>query len=88
MGSIAQTKAVGETIVKSLLSNTVLTVPIAKTVGQMVDRAVNDYRLRDLEETATTVADDELSVECSQPRATRPSEIPSDSKSLEEPTPL
>lgn len=49
MRSLVQTKAVMYTIVKSVLSSTGLIVSIAEPVGEMVDRAVDEYGLHDME---------------------------------------
>lgn len=45
-----QTKAVVDTILKSVLSSIEFIVMIAETVKNMVDRAVDEYRPRDMEE--------------------------------------
>lgn len=37
-------------------------VPIAKTVGEVVDRAIDEYCLRDMEEASTTVSDYKLAI--------------------------
>lgn len=84
---MAQTKALVSTTVQSLLLKTSFIVPIAGTVGEMVDRAVVEYRLGDMKEASMKVTDDDPSIKCSPSRAKRPSNIPSDSKSREEPRP-
>lgn len=42
-------KTVADTIVQSVLSNTGFISPIAETIGKMVDIAVHEYRLFDME---------------------------------------
>lgn len=52
-------KAVAYKIVKSVLFSKAFIVSIAENVGKMVDRAVDKYGLRNMEEASMTVADDE-----------------------------
>lgn len=73
--------------VKSVHPNKGFIVPIAGAVGKMEDRAVDEYRLRNMEEASTTVADNEPSTERSPSRSTRPSKITSDFESHKEPCP-
>lgn len=73
IGRLVQTKAVADMIVKLVMSNMGLIVPIAKTVPKIIGRAVDEYHLRDKEEASATVADDEPSKDHLPPRATRPS---------------
>lgn len=47
--SLVQTKAVADTVVQSILSNTEIIVPVAGTVENMVDKAVEEYCLRAME---------------------------------------
>lgn len=60
-------------------------VPISKTVGNMVDSAIEEDRLRDMEDASKTFADNYPSIEKSPPGATRPTKIPSDSESHNQP---
>lgn len=85
MRSLSQTTTVVDTIVKALLSNTNLIVPIAETVGKVVSRAIDEYSPREIEETSTTVPGQEPWVEGDQPLSTKPSKKLSDSESHVEP---
>lgn len=58
MCSLAQTKAVVAGIFKSLLYTTGFTFPVLKNIGKIVDRALDEEHIRDVEEAWTTVADD------------------------------
>lgn len=76
MYCLVQTRNVTGTIVRSVLSNTEFIVPVAKTVGKIVDRAVDDYRVRNMEEVLTAATEELQSVERSPPYTTRPSKVP------------
>lgn len=49
MRGFAKTKSVANKHVKSVGSNTRLILRISETIGKMVDRAVDEYRLLDTE---------------------------------------
>lgn len=72
MHSLVQTKAVLDTIVKSVLSNKGFMVSIAETFGNTVDGGNDEYGPWDMEEASTTGVD-EPSTAHSPPRTTRPS---------------
>lgn len=55
---LVQTKDAGGTIINSVLSNTGLILPISEIDEKMVDRPVDELRLRNIEEASTTVVDD------------------------------
>lgn len=76
MCSPLQKKAAVDKIINSVLPITRIIVPIAETAGKKVDRIVNEYRLRDMEEASTTVAEEESLIECSLPCAMTPPKIP------------
>lgn len=59
MCNLVETKAVADEIIKSILSKMRIIVPIADTVEQMVERAGNEYGVRDMEEAWTTATDNE-----------------------------
>lgn len=65
--SLVRPKAVKHTNVKSVLTRMGIIVPIARPLGKMMDRVVNEYHLRHMEETSTTVPDEEPSIERSLP---------------------
>lgn len=75
MRSLDQTKAVTGKIFKPVLFNMGIIVPIPEIVGNLIDRAVDVYRLGHNEQAAAIAADDEPYIECSPPLATRPSKI-------------
>lgn len=83
--SVSQTKAVTKKIFQSVLFNTRFLISSAETIAKMVDRAVHESHSRDMKEASATNAGKKLMIEPSSPHATEPSEIPSDSESLEEP---
>lgn len=58
MGSGVQKEAVAEIIVQSVLLNTGLIVLIPESLGKVVDRAVDEYSLWDMEKPSTTVVSD------------------------------
>lgn len=60
MRDFVQTKSVADIIAEGVLYNTGFIVPIAETVKRIEDRAVNECRLRDIEEVPTTTADTDL----------------------------
>lgn len=80
MHSLFQRKAVSDTIVKSVKSKTRFIVPIAETVGKMVNSTLDRYRLHNIKEASRTVANVEPSIECSPHHELRPLKIPSDSE--------
>lgn len=59
MGNLIQTKVVRDLLVQSALSCTGSIVLVAETAGNMIDRAVDEYDLRDIEEESMTVSGDE-----------------------------
>lgn len=67
-------------MVHSVLSNTVLIFPSAKTIGNMVDRAVEEYCLCHMKEESTKLSDTEQIIKGLPPHPTRPRQIPIDSK--------
>lgn len=77
-------KCVADMTIKSVLSNSGLFVQVAETALKMLQRAINDLRLQDMEGASTTVADDDPSIAHSRPCTTTLSKIPSASKLHEE----
>lgn len=67
MRSLLETKSVADTIVKLVLSSTGFIVPISETAGEMVYRAIDEDHLRNMEEAAMTVADDQPSITLATP---------------------
>lgn len=85
MPCIHRTKAVADRIVRPALSRIGSIIPIAEGVENMVDRAVEEYHLGDMEEPSTNVVDDEPAIVRSLPRAKRTSKIRSDYELHKEP---
>lgn len=85
VGSLVQKKAVMHRIIYLVLSNTGFIVQVAETVGKSIDRAVDEYLLWDLEESLTTVADNEPSIGFLPAPVTRPSKTPSDYELFKKP---
>lgn len=75
--SLIQRKPVADTIVKSILSNTRIIMSIVKTARKMVNGAVSEYPLSNLEELSTTVTNQKPSIVNLLPRTNRSSKIPS-----------
>lgn len=76
--SLMQTNSLAETIVQSVLSNLKDVVPIAEIVGRLVDKAVDEHRLPDMEAVSTTSSGTN-SFEKAPLHPTTPSKIPSNS---------
>lgn len=85
MHSLFQAKNVLDTTDMPVLSNTGLIVRIAKAVGKMMNKAVDEYHIRDIEEASTTAVGDKPSIARLLSHAIRPSRTPSDSDLQEEP---
>lgn len=85
MSFLIQTKALANKIAQSILSNAGSIVPMAKTSGKTVNRAVDKYCLCDMEETSTTIAEKEQSMEHSPPPETKQEKIPSNYELCKEP---
>lgn len=83
--TLVQTKAVEDRILKSILSQPVLIVPIAVIAGKMVQKAVDEYSLRDMKEASTEVADDRQSRTRLLPCATNVLKIRSEPESHDKP---
>lgn len=58
-----KTKSVADVTVQTVLSNKGFIVPIAETVGKLVDRAVDDCHLHDIKKASRTTADINLSIQ-------------------------
>lgn len=71
-------------IAKLVLSIAGLIVTISGTLGNMVDRDVEKYRQNRIEEPCRRVDDDEVSLDLTTPRTTKPSKIPFESQSHNE----
>lgn len=59
MRSLTQTTVVLHPMVKSVSSSTGVIVPMYEAVGNMVDKAVDEYHIQDVEEASTPLSDDE-----------------------------
>lgn len=75
---LVQTKSVADKIVLAVLCNNGFILWIAERVKQLVDRAVDDCHLCEVEEALTATAKTKVSTERSPFRMTKRSEIPSD----------
>lgn len=60
--SLYKNNNVADTIINSVLYNMEFIASIAGNLRKMVDRMVDEYHLRDMQEAYTRVADDELSI--------------------------
>lgn len=67
MHRLVQTKAVAYMVVQSVLSDTGIIIPIAETIGKMVDWPVHDDCLRNVKYASTIVADTDQLIERSPP---------------------
>lgn len=85
MRLFVRTNAGGHTIVRSVLSSTVLLVPIVQTDRRMMDRAGDENLVHDIREASTTVPDNESSGEPSLTHAAMLAKILHDSESHKEP---
>lgn len=83
MPNLGQTKSVADTITLLVLSNLGHIVPIVKTVGQLMDRAVNDHRLCGIGAASTIAADPNLFIGHTPLHLKIPWRIPSDPESYE-----
>lgn len=84
MRRLFQTKALADTIVKSVLTSTPFIVPIAKTVEKVANRAVDEFCLQGIKKVYTPVVNDEPLIELSPQCKYRPPKLPSASMSHEE----
>lgn len=80
-----QNKSLTHTIVHSVLSNTGIVFLIAERMGNLVDRAIDEHSLRDIEKASTITADTDPFIELAPLHPTKLSKIPSDFESHEEP---
>lgn len=71
------TKYLADTIVQSVLSNAGFTVQNSEIVGKLVDRAVDEPRLSDIQGASTTTAVTDSCIKLATPRWERPSKIQS-----------
>lgn len=83
--SLIHKTSVPYTIVQPVLFHSGYTVQIVRTVGMLVDRAVDDHRFRNISGALTTSAGINPFMERAQSELTKVSKTPSSSKSHKEP---
>lgn len=79
MQSLVQTKSAADTVVQRVLSNSGFIIPIAKTVGKLVERADDKHQIRKIDRASKINASTNPFIERAQSGLTRPSKVLSNS---------